>query len=190
MKCYSKSLLPVSFQFLAARCRCPWATLTPRSHSGQPRRIHAFQRSTPIQPRRDKGSHFVHHPWPAIEQPDSHQKMVAKNIFVTFLAARCRCPWATLTPRSHSGQPRRIHAFQRSTPIQPRRVESMPMGTSRYFVRKTTIPPPKRPRRIHVSPCHDTPILFGDEVERCPWGHLGNIMRTSYIPPPTPSVDS
>ena len=60
----------------------------------------------------------------------------------------------------------------------------MPMGTSRYFVRKTTIPPPKRPRRIHVSPCHDTPILFGDEVKRCPWGHLGNIMRTSYIPPP------
>nr|ABF59430.1 unknown protein [Arabidopsis thaliana] len=51
--------------------------------SGQPRRIHAFQRSTPIQPRRDKGSHFVHHPWPAFEQPDSHQKMVAKNIFVT-----------------------------------------------------------------------------------------------------------
>jgi len=101
-----------------------------------------------------------------------------------FLAARCRCPWATLTPRSHSGQPRRIHAFRRSTPIQPRRVESMPMGTSRYFVRKTTIPPPKRPRRIHVSPCHDTPILFGDEVKRCPWGHLGNIMRTSYIPPP------
>ena len=101
-----------------------------------------------------------------------------------FLAARCRCPWATLTPRSHSGQPRRIHAFRRSTPIQPRRVESMPMGTSRYFVRKTTIPPPKRPRRIHVSPCHDTPILFGDEVKRCPWGHLGNIMRTSDIPPP------
>ncbi len=83
-----------------------------------------------------------------------------------------------------SGQPRRIHAFRRSTPIQPRRVESMPMGTSRYFVRRTTIPPPKRPRRIHVSPCHDTPILFGDEVKRCPWGHLGNIMRTSYIPPP------
>ena len=54
MKCYSKSLLPVSFQFLAARCRCPWATLTPRSHSGQPRRIHAFQRSTPIQPRREE----------------------------------------------------------------------------------------------------------------------------------------
>ncbi|KAL9809914.1 F-box protein [Arabidopsis thaliana] len=46
------------------------------------------------------------------------------------------------------------------------------MGTSRYFVRKTTILPPKRPRRIHVSPCHDTPILFGDEVKRCPWGHL------------------
>lgn len=30
-----------------------------------------------------------------------------------------------------------------------------------------------RPRRIHVSPCHDTPILFGDGVKRCPWGHLG-----------------
>ncbi|KAG7528661.1 GAG-pre-integrase domain [Arabidopsis suecica] len=89
-----------------------------------------------------------------------------------FKAARCRCPWATLTPCSTRDS---LGGSMLSNEARPSNLGGWNrcpwghLGISGAF----RIYRHPRPRRIHVSPCHDTPILFGDGVKRCPWGHLG-----------------
>ncbi|KAG7528164.1 hypothetical protein ISN44_Un163g000040 [Arabidopsis suecica] len=106
---------------------------------------------------------------------DDAEKPARRNLRVPpfqFKAARCRCPWATLTPCSTRDS---LGGSMLSNEARPSNLGGWNrcpwghLGISGAF----RIYRHPRPRRIHVSPCHDTPILFGDGVKRCPWGHLG-----------------